>query len=979
MSTTEVAVLGGDFKVTKKELENIVVERHDEGVQKWWKEEMGGLQGLAKVLKTDTEKGICDSEADLEIRYQNFGYNILPQKEMAGFFELLYEALKDPTLLLLLVCALITIGIGATIELEHNGWIEGVAICVSVAAASGVTAGQDWHKERQFQKLNKVKDERMIKVVRNAENTTIKVDKITAGDIIKLATGDFVPADGILVKGFDLECDESSMTGESDAIKKNETTKNIMISGTKVQNGSGYMMATGVGENSEWGVLVAKLQDDAEDTPLQIKLTALATLIGKIGLFFAGLTVIGILIGVLIDGPYDDTLASKIISAFIIGITILVVAVPEGLPLAVTIALAYSMQKMLKDQNLVRKLQACETMGGATNICSDKTGTLTQNRMSVIEGWLQGQPCPDINNTNLDEAYRKLLQTAVCVNSDAEIQFIDKKGPAGEMVKVVDFVGSPTECALLQMTEKLSAEFSYKETREAHPIIRLHPFSSAKKRMSTIVKYNGANTLFVKGAAEMVLSLCTKTIDTSGNVITLESTTKNTIATHIQTLAEKGLRTIVVASRTITDAEVEMDDTEVEKELELIALVGIADPERPEVPGAVLKCQDAGIIVRMVTGDNILTAKTIAKKCHILTDGIAMEGPKFRQLSDEEMDKALPKLQVLARSSPTDKYLLVSKLIEKGEVVAVTGDGTNDAPALKKADVGLSMGIAGTDVAKEASDIVIMDDNFSSIVQAVLWGRNVYDSIRKFLQFQVTVNIVALFTNAISAFSQRGAPLTAVQLLWVNLIMDTMAALALATETPTPDMLLRKPYKRDDPLMTRRMWRFVGFQSGLQLIVMLVIIYGGEALFGFKEGDCFDYRERVGNTREPCEHYTLVFNVFVFMQVFNEFNARVILDEINVFKGVFGNSIFISVIIITCIVQVILVQFGDIAVSVTPLERWDYWVATLIFGIAAWPVCVLSKMVKHPYFDESPSSANKNYETVPQEAPPAGTQEAWSQ
>ena len=585
------------------------------------------------------------------------------------------------------------------------------------------------------------------------------------------------------------------------------------------------VIVTAVGEKSEWGMTMSMVMGEAEYTPLQEKLEVVATQIGKLG---GGVAVVCFVVltiywAVRHKGFNTDEI-DEVLDFFLFAVTIVVVAIPEGLPLAVTLSPSYSMKKMMQDNNFVRVLAACETMGGATAICSDKTGTLTENKMTVTEGWFGGRSCATVPALAEVGAIEEAVEANVCLNSTAYLT--EGEGTATKCV------GSSTEGALLVMVKNWGKDIDGIRDATLPTILRRFQFSSAKKMSSCLVQRKGGGCrLYCKGAAEIVLGKCVSYVAADGAVAPLSEEVRGEIAAYVTQMASNGLRTLCLGYAdfaTVPDLE---SDRDLEENMTATCIVGIKDPLRKETPGAIRVCQEAGICVRMVTGDNIHTAKHIAADCGILTDGLSLEGPEFRKMEDEYLKaEVLPRLQVLARSSPKDKHRLVSLLKECGEVVSVTGDGTNDAPALKESHVGLAMGISGTEVAKEASDIVILDDNFNSIVKSIMWGRSVHANIRKFLQFQLTINLVALILAALAALTNKGMPLNVLQLLWVNLIMDSMAALALATEAPTEALLKEKPHGKDEPLISRRMKKHILVQMCYQLLVLLVMLYGLEKM-----------------------------------------------------------------------------------------------------------------------------------------------------
>lgn len=1030
----------GDFGVTLAELRALMELRSTDALRKI-QESYGDVYGICTKLKTSPNEGLSGNPADLERREAVFGKNFIPPKKPKTFLQLVWEALQDVTLIILEIAAIVSLGlsfyqppegdnalcgevsVGEEEGEGETGWIEGAAILLSVVCVVLVTAFNDWSKEKQFRGLqSRIEQEQKFTVIRGGQVIQIPVADITVGDIAQVKYGDLLPADGILIQGNDLKIDESSLTGESDHVKKSLDKDPLLLSGTHVMEGSGRMVVTAVGVNSQTGIIFtllgaggeeeekkdekkkekknkkqdgaienrnkAKAQDGAamemqplkseeggdgdekdkkkanlpkkEKSVLQGKLTKLAVQIGKAGLLMSAITVIILVLYFVIDtfwvqkrpwlAECTPIYIQYFVKFFIIGVTVLVVAVPEGLPLAVTISLAYSVKKMMKDNNLVRHLDACETMGNATAICSDKTGTLTMNRMTVVQAYINEKhykkvPEPEAIPPNI----LSYLVTGISVNCAYTSKILPPEKEGG----LPRHVGNKTECALLGFLLDLKCD--YQDVRNEIPeeaLYKVYTFNSVRKSMSTVLKNSdGSFRIFSKGASEIILKKCFKILSANGEAKVFRPRDRDDIVkTVIEPMASEGLRTICLAFRDFPAGEPEPEwdnENDVVTGLTCIAVVGIEDPVRPEVPEAIKKCQRAGITVRMVTGDNINTARAIATKCGILHPGedfLCLEGKDFNrrirnekgEIEQERIDKIWPKLRVLARSSPTDKHTLVKGIIdstvsEQRQVVAVTGDGTNDGPALKKADVGFAMGIAGTDVAKEASDIILTDDNFTSIVKAVMWGRNVYDSISKFLQFQLTVNVVAVIVAFTGACITQDSPLKAVQMLWVNLIMDTLASLALATEPPTESLLLRKPYGRNKPLISRTMMKNILGHAFYQLVVVFTLLFAGEKFFDIDSG------RNAPLHAPPSEHYTIVFNTFVLMQLFNEINARKIHGERNVFEGIFNNAIFCTIVLGTFVVQIIIVQFGGKPFSCSELsiEQW-LWSIFLGMGTLLW-------------------------------------------
>jgi len=943
--------------------------------------QMGGVEGISYALRTDMSSGIGRDELDdidcLPLRREKYGTNQITEKPPIPFWKLCLDELGDDMLKVLIVAGLISIVTGA-IQHGLEGAAEGIAIMVAVAIVVFVGGFNNWQKEKQFRKQEQQSKLKKSVVKRADDDVQMGSEEVVVGDLVILQSGSTIPADGIFVLGSeDLKATEAAMTGESKELRKNRFHP-LLMKGTNIVSGEGMMIAVAVGDSTEIGRQMAQLKEDRDDTPLQEKLEVLSKQIGWLGMGVAVALFLILTIIYLVEADGDFAGWDQILSAFIVAVTIVVVAVPEGLPLAVTISLAYSMKKMLTDNNFVRHLQACETMGNATTICSDKTGTLTTNRMAVIKCHLFGtkpflEELP--RKMDLSEAAWSRIIEGVVKNTVSFQDTLTEKNraavAAGNMKHPLTG-GNQTDCAMLQWAIDLGAD-NFQEMRADNAVKKAFPFDSKQKRSSVLVRRRKQDdsewVIYVKGAAEQVLSLCTRRMTAEGGTEPLRDDEREAVKAAMFEMACSGLRCLGLCygvygvddidwksrdSFTLEDAAAEP----LFADMVWIGTTGIADPVRAEVPDAVATCQRAGIVVRMVTGDHLETAKHIAKQCGILTskEHVSMTGAEFRELSDEDKRKVLPRLRVLARSKPADKEALVTwykELNVPHDIVAVTGDGANDALALKKADVGLAMGIQGTDVAKEASDIIIMDDNFASIEKTVMWGRSVYDNIRKFVQFQLTVNVTALTLVLICAFASSGyrgvdVPLTAVQLLWVNLIMDTMAALALATETPTRRLLERHPFQKDSHIISQILWRFVFGHSTYQLTVLLLIIFLGEGWLGIEQLsiDEMDALEEDGHVARRETLLTVVFNTFVWFQIFNEVNARKVNNERNVFLGIFGNWIFWGVIAVTVAAQVMLVQIGGVLgtfADTTPLGAKE-WAMCIGFGAGEllWHQLVIS-------------------------------------
>ncbi len=951
--------------------------------------ENGDLTKLAEMLGSSATNGITGNAEDLQKRQEVYGANHLAEKKLASYCELVCDGLHDMINAMLLVMAAISFVVEMLFgDHPETGWIESVAIVVSVAIIVNVSAATDYAKERTFKELSAQLDASNKKmVIRGGQLTEVEDQDLVVGDILTFNAHNLasIPCDGLLLSGAGVKMDESSLTGEPDPVAKTADEHPWVVSGTNAVAGSGKMLVVAVGASSVSGKIRAAVYgEDVEEegSPLFQKLDTLVVLIGKAGMTaalvcFAAMCAIGF--GVQ-GKPWIEVLEYIITT-----ITIVAVAVPEGLPLAVTLALAFSSSKMMAENNLVKHLDACETMGSATTICSDKTGTLTANRMTVRAAYVAGaKVMPDATHVPvgvslaalISQEVKLLLATLVAVCSMDE-SFLEHNAAAGK----TDFKGNPTECALLMLCRDLGYEYS--ALRDAtdgrseatkgngKPFI----FSSARKMMSWIVKRpNGGYRLYAKGASEIILDRCTQHVPDAQKVTTaaLSPEAKDRIKKEVvMTFAAEAMRTIGLAYRDFDrerDWEV-LHETLVnangspayacETELTLLAITGIEDPLRPEVAPAIAKCNRAGIDVRMCTGDNLDTAVAIASRCGILREEHfdpdpssvsgkrpkkfrAMEGKDFRKrvykpaevegeppvFDQAEFDKIWPYLRVMARAAPEDKMTLANGLNKSTifadkerceellredkitifpdrQVVAMTGDGTNDAPALKRADVGFAMGISGTQIAKDACDIVLLDDNFASIVTAAKWGRNVFASICKFLQFQLTVNIVALTLAIIGSFVYQESPIAAVQMLWINLIMDSLASLALATEPPQDALLEKPPVNRTASMISKQMWFNMIGQGIFQASVCIWILFYGPEYFDVPEGTA--YLEETG---DPSEHHTILFNAFVLMTLANEINCRKLEGEFNVFSGISQNMYFVSIVFGTLVLQCVVTQYG---------------------------------------------------------------------
>ena len=1170
------------FGIEPTELENIIGKYKERGIDyqdlKYFQEN-DGPQKLFRLLKTNIETGIPDTNR----REEYFGSNKVFTEEVPHFCMFVWEALEDLMVRILIASAIIQIVLSLFVSEENaNGWIDGLSIVLAVLVVVLVGSITNYKKEQKFHELNEIQSEgTKFTVIRNGNNLELTGDDLLVGDLISVTYGDICAADLFLVEGNGIKMDESALTGESDAVKKEPYDKcielmqkqkkvpsPIILSGTNCIEGKGKAIVLAVGDHSQKGIIKRTISNAQEksQTPLEEKLDGIAGLIGYFGLGAGVVTFVALIIrfGIslsielkeyksdskietimttyLFNFPHEiinldvkshtnnklinpvNEIYGHIVDIIILCVSIIVVAIPEGLPLAVTLSLAFSIKKLMDRNNLVRKMHACETMGGANYICTDKTGTLTKNEMSVFKVLtgnkiielkqnqeintvgkifddakikenninVQKQIREDYNTIFTNEIFWNELKLAIALNVDSTITKLTEPNINGDLEL----------CETKNKTDKAFIDFLY---RFKSPIskekekyfkeegkYRQFPFDSQRKRMTTFVANYDFKTgfkLFSKGGAENITVYCSKYLNPdTGKEEPMNDIILSKIKESIEEFNKNKLRSLYIAYKDITKDEYKKCEEPNSQnklidqyDLVFLAVFGIKDSLRDGVKEAVKKCKEASVNVIMVTGDNIMTATSIAKECGILGDDIdllnlnnkieenpelmnnnnlskekyiqelissppqAITGNSFynviegliceeceidtnlckcpkteaeaKQLAKEtntepkpikkdkiknidNFKKIVQNLKVMARSQPMHKYALVLGLKTLGHVVAVTGDGTNDAPALSKSDVGFAM-FSGTDIAKQASDIVIIDNNFSSIITAIIYGRNIYDNIRKFLQFQLTVNFCACIIVFVCACIGNDTPLTPIQMLWVNLIMDSLGSLALATEPPYEELLQRQPTKRSESIINSKMWKHIIVQSVVEIAILLVlyliapkfieekdlirlaenhliyycyetlpgntnvknIIYGTESSWdndirlskNIDIEECGHFGNRINlnlayqeyqNANGASTHMTIVFNVFVYYTLFNQFNCRVIDDSYNIFIR-FGRSLLFPLICFFEMgLQAVMIEFGNEALHV--VERglsWNHWLYSLGFSFVTFVISIICKMI----------------------------------
>lgn len=875
------------------------------------------------------------SEAEVAESRAKYGTNILTPPAKEPLWKKFLGKFADPLIRILIVAAVVSIGISFYEFFGPEGegmevFLEPIGIIVAILLATGLSFYFEMKADKEFELLNQVNDDEPVQVIRGGNTTEVAKKDIVVGDIIILSTGNEVPADAKLLEASAMALNESSLTGEplcrKTTVKEDfddEATfpSNHVMRGTTVMEGHGVARVFAVGDKTENGkVFVAAQIDNSVKTPLNEQLDGLANKISKISYTFAGIILIARLAAYPWGGEFDTMLfLSHMFETLMVAVTLVVAAVPEGLPMAVTLSLAYSMRRMLKTNNLVRKMHACETMGATTVICTDKTGTLTQNLMQIHETRFFG--LSEEQQLGTDEM-SDIIAEGIAVNSTATLDLTGEKPRA---------LGNPTEGALILWLRAQGVDFM-KLRSDAQYISEL-PFSTERKYMATVVHSSKLNkkVLYVKGAPEYVFALCKQSL---GNV------TKEVLDAMLLNYQNLAMRTLGFAYQVLEEGDATFNDKVVEaKNLTFIGVVAIADPVRSDVPAAVGDCLSAGINVTIVTGDTPGTAREIGRQIGIWTEKSTernlITGPEFAELTDAELEERILDLRIIARARPMDKKRLVETLQRLGQVVAVTGDGTNDAPALKAAHVGLSMG-DGTSVAKEASDITIVDNSFASITRAVMWGRSLYRNIQRFILFQMTVTMGACFIVLIGALLGMETPLTVTQMLWVNLIMDTFAAMALASLPPSMTVMKDAPRKREDFIIDKAMWANILSVGALFTLLILGFaylanIYDITSLTQLANLSALTPAE-TGVT--PYER-SLMFTLFVMLQFWNMFNARAYLTGASAlhFKGC--NS-FVSIAVVIVLGQIAIVTLGGTMFNVAPLSMNDWLICIFGTSLVLW-------------------------------------------
>lgn len=862
---------------------------------------------VIKNYSSNVQTGLSDKQAKENI--EKFGTNSLTKKKADSLLKRIWDASTEPMLLMLIAAGLIALAVNIIRSFTGGkaDYLECVGVFAAIALSVVISVVMEGRSAKAFDALSKINSNVIVKAMREGKTVKLNKDEIAVGDILILSAGDKIPADCRLVESTSLRVDESALTGESFPVKKDSEIEitdektplaeraNMIYSGTFITEGHCKAIVSSVGDSTEFGKIASELTGaDKSSTPLQEKLARLGKTITIMGVCAAAIVFVAQLISFAVTKSLSF---DSIMEAFITSIVLIVAAVPEGLPTIVAVSLSINIIKLSKQNALVKKMIASETIGCISVICSDKTGTLTENKMTVKSFYDTAW------HKEANELSSEYLTHNICLNTTADI------GDKGE------FIGNPTECAMLNFFNA-SSKKTYKEERADHETLSAFPFSSELKHMTTISNVDGKIISYVKGSPECVLKMCS-----------LSAKRKDEIEEAIVSAEKKAMRVIAFAHKeldSMRDYSEENEHNKLESEMVFDGVVAIADPIRADVYDAVKSCQSAGVGVKILTGDNIVTASAIADELHLLDNGgIAVEAKEVEEMSDDELSSKLDKISVIARSTPTVKMRVVKLLKAKGEVVAVTGDGINDAPALKNADVGIAMGISGTEVSKEASDIVLVDDSFTTIVKAVEWGRNIYENFKRFISFQLTVNIASVICVFVSVLLGLDAPFTALQLLWINIIMDGPPALTLGLEPNYSDLMSRKPTNRSENIISKEMFIKI-FSTGIYMSIVFLCQYR----FNFLAAGQNEMR-------------TVLFTLFVLFQLFNAFNCRELHSQ-TIFKHLFKNKLMLGVVSCTFVLQILIIQFAGAFFGTVPLAL-NMWLK--IFALA-FSVVVLSEFVK---------------------------------
>lgn len=869
-------------------------------------------EAIIKELETDSVRGLNDDQVNKNL--EKYGQNTLTKEKPESMLHRIKEAASEPMILMLIMAGVIALVVNVIrgVTGGEADYLECVGIFAAISLSVVITVVMEGKSAKAFEALSKISDNTMVKIIRNGDTMMCSQKDLVVGDIVLLSTGDKIPADGRLLESMGLASDESALTGENVPAKKDaeacpsdEKTplaerRNMVYSGNYITGGNGKMVITAVGDHTEFGKIAKELTtSEKTSTPLQEKLDRLGKTITILGVIAAAIVFVTQTISFAMNGGLT---LENVMDAFVTSIVLIVAAVPEGLPTIVAVSLSINIIKLSSQNALVKKMVASETVGCINVICSDKTGTLTENKMTVVNYY------DNKWHKNPKELSSDWLIHNICLNTTADI---DEDG---------GFIGNPTECAILNFYErsdirKTSGQ-SYKDERADHNTLQAFPFTSDLKHMTTISKVDGKIISYVKGGPELVMQMCRIADDERAK-----------IERHINESQEKAMRVIGFAHKELSevvDYEDDKNHQAMESDMIFDGFIAISDPLRADVYAAVENCRIAGVDLKILTGDNITTATAIANELHLLDGGsLAVEAKDIADLEDDELLEKLANISVIARSTPTLKMRVVKLLKSQGNVVAVTGDGINDAPALKNADVGIAMGISGTEVSKEASDVVLLDDSFTTIVKAVQWGRGIYENFKRFIQFQLTVNVSSVVVVLASILLGLNAPFTALELLWINIIMDGPPALTLGLEPNYDNLMDRQPTKRSDNIISKGMMIRIAL-SGLFISITFLLQY----VYNF-----------LGATE--AEMSTVLFALFALFQLFNAFNCRE-LHSVSIFKNFFKNKLMLLIVGITFVLQIAIIQFAGAFFGTIPLS-FLMWVK--IFGVAV-SIVVISEVVK---------------------------------